>query len=213
MSKENWGNFAIARILPNVPNGAFWGYATMADCQIYAENIKENKNIKVYKLAEAGGKDAYMALVETTPAYMLNEVMAKDEDFKKLTEKDKKGYIEEAAAAQAIFEKWLIKNAADYYGLVGIYCINDTPSITYEGHSYPAFKVGIQKALNLMKKYGYQVQTQEGLIPLTNVNGEIAQKVMKSMFISPTHTGSFLKVKGTLTAAKVAEIKKAAGIR
>ena len=63
--------FAIAKVLPNITNGAFWGFCDMKAIQEHIEDLKSEQNITVRKLSNA-------CLVEVNPKYILDAALAVD---------------------------------------------------------------------------------------------------------------------------------------
>ena len=57
--------FAIVTVLPNIANGAFWGFSTVTDVQKYAEELKKDSNIQLRRV----GKDV---IVEVAPNYLMS---------------------------------------------------------------------------------------------------------------------------------------------
>lgn len=195
-------------VLPNIVNGAFWGFISKADCVEYADGIKSNPNIRLYPLGE-------MALAEVDGTYMLSEVVAKDAAVVKIirtlsSDADFVSAIKRfSGEASAYFEKWLMKNACGYAGNLGIYCINDTPAITYQNQSYPAFRINGATVTQLLRKWGFQVRVGGNFLPCTLKTSEL----LKSAVLSPTLTGVFINVRSTLNQAQVTAIKAQMGLK
>ena len=73
--------------------------------------------------------------------------------------------------------------------------MNLSTSIAIKGVTYPAFRVNIANAVELLAKHGYSIGIKNvGFVPATSVVGNL-QKVFDSMAISPTDTGVFIKIK------------------
>lgn len=188
--------FAIITALPNIVNGAFWGFEEVKKCREYGEALKGDKNVILRKLY---GGDA--ALVEVNPDYLLKAVSLVDGSL--ITEKDIAAMREGIAEGCASFEKFLMKNAdKNFRSQVGIYCINDSTAITYKGTAYPAFRVDIRTALNLMNKWGYLIGVAGKMVTPQEAM-HAGGKLFESMMLSPTNTGVFITVSSTWNEAQV----------
>lgn len=197
--------FAIVTLLKNIPNGAFWGFTSYAEAKKYAEALKQDSNITARKL---GTGDA--VLIEINPDYLLKAVSAVDASL--LTQADVQNMQKGIATAGAQMEKFLISKADKAYtGLVGIYCTNDTPTITYKGVSYPAFRINIMTALNALANWGYQVKVGDKFVP-PQAAAQSGAALFASMQLSPTSTGVFMQVRSTLTPEQLKNIKAQRGV-
>lgn len=197
--------FAIITALPNIVNGAFWGFEEVKKCREYGEALKGDKNVILRKLY--GGE---AALVEVNPDYLLKAVSLVDGNL--ITEKDIAAMREGIAEGCASFEKFLMKNAdKNFRSQVGIYCINDSTAITYKGIAYPAFRVDIRTALNLMNKWGYMIGVAGKMVTPQDAM-HAGSKLFESMMLSPTNTGVFITVASTWNEAQVKQAKEQYGM-
>lgn len=178
--------FAIVQCVPNIVNGAFWGFCNVDEAMKFQEGLKANKNVSVKKIK--GG-----CLVEVSPEYLLTTMRSIDP-----TLTDQKGVTnikEGIAKARVEFDKFLARKAKDSAytgGLLGIYCINDTPTISYNGERYPAFRVDLSTALKGLAKYGYSVVINGKKIPASKVTS--IKELCQNMMVSPTNTGVFITI-------------------
>ena len=191
--------FALVTALPNITNGAFWGFTDYKTAVEHAEAFKVDKNITARKLSNA-------CLVEVNPDYLTKAVKSIGAEI--LTEDDIACMRRGMAEAYVSFEKFLVNKAEKgYTGLVGIYCTNDSTAITHKGVSYPAFRINAQRALELCARFGYAVKVN-GEYVLASVAYKSGQKLFDSMYLSPTRTGIFMEIKCTLTPEQAKELKK-----
>ena len=178
--------FALATALPNIVNGAFWGFSNVKDCQKFAEELKGDPNISLKKLS---GDDV---IVEVNPNYICSAMASIDASV--VTPTDIAKMNEGVQKAGAVFEKFLVqKSKTGFSGYIGIYCINDVASIVFKGKTYPAFRLPLNQIVAYLAKYGWNINTSQGTIPASAI-GNNAAAVWASIIMSPTHTGVFLPV-------------------
>lgn len=197
--------FAIVTVSANILNGAFWGFTSYDDTKKYAEALKQDSNV----IARRIGVDKDV-LIEINPDYLLRAISVVDPSL--LNAGDVQKMKEGLAQAEAQMEKFLISKAdKNYTGLIGIYCVNDTPTITYKSTAYPAFRLNIQSALNALANWGYQVKVGNQFVT-PNVASQKGAELFASMRMSPTNTGIFLYVKSTATPEQIKQLKIQRGI-
>ena len=197
--------FAIITALPNIVNGAFWGFEEMKKCREYGEALKGDKNVILRKLY--GGE---AVLVEVNPDYLLKAVSLVDGNL--ITEKDIVAMREGIAEGSASFEKFLMRNAdKNFRSQIGVYCINDSTAITYKGIAYPAFRVDIRTALNLMNKWGYMIGVAGRMVTPQDAM-HAGSKLFESMMLSSTNTGVFISIASTWNEAQVKQAKEQYGM-
>lgn len=178
--------FAIVQCVPNIANGAFWGFCNVDEAMKFQEGLKANKNVSVKKIK--GG-----CLVEVSPEYLLNTMHRIDP---MLTDQKGMSNIKEGIAkARVEFDKFLGRKAKDSSytgGMLGIYCINDTPTISFNGERYPAFRVDLATTLQGLSKYGFNVVINGKKVPASKVKS--IKELCQSMTVSPTNTGVFITI-------------------
>lgn len=183
--------FAITTVLPNIANGAFWGFTTVNDAREHAEVLKKDSNIVLRRVK----KDV---IIEVSPRYLMSAVSAVDPNL--ITQKDINRMNDFSAKAVVDFEKFLVlKGKTGFAGLIGVYCTNDTTSISYKSVSYPAFRLPLSKVLQVCNTFKYMIKVN-GTWMLPQKAMEAGQALYDSMTISPTKTGVFIEIKavGTL---------------
>ena len=198
--------YAIALILPNILNGAFWGFTDAKGIQEHVEAIKNsNGNVIARKLGNA-------CLVETNPNFLVSAVQMIDSNA--IKKKDLEVMQSERIKAQVAFEKFLIAKGKSvekvgtlFSGSVGIYCVNNVETMTYKGTSYPAFRVDISTALMLLNKYGYTVMVNGNYVDATTAYNS-GKALWESMILSPTKTGIFISIKSNYSADKIKALEK-----
>ena len=201
--------YAIVQVLPNILNGAFWAFTDMNDITSHYDAIKAEPNIVARKLGNA-------CLLEVGHDFMLSSVNAIDPNA--ITRSDMTVIREKMASAVIEFEKFLISRGkkGDFRGLIGIYCTNNVTAINYKGISYPAFRLGMGKALELLATYGYAVKINGQYVPAAQAGGT-GQALWDSAKLSPTKTGIFIEVASTYSKEQMkqceAQFKTKYGIK
>ena len=198
--------YAIISVLPNIKNGAFWGFTSMDGVKDHIEAIRNSGgNIIARQLGNA-------CLIEVAPKFLCESVSQIDSNL--ITNKDVDLMAQARMDAQVHFEKFLIskgkeseKTGKPFSSSVGIYCVNDTTVITYNGVNYPAFRVDMVTALGLLDKYGYAVKINGQFVSARNASNA-GQNLWSSVVLSPTKTGLFIDIQCTYTAAQIKELEK-----
>lgn len=198
--------YAIVQVLPNIINGAFWGFTDMRGIQEHIEAIKNsNGQITARQLGNA-------CLIEVSPQFLIPAVSQIDANA--ITQKDVQVMTQARADAQIALERFLIskgkaseKMGKPFSGTVGIYCTNDVTTINYKGVSYPAFRVDMQTALSLLHMYGYRVRVNGNFIPADQA-ANAGQALWSSTILAPTKTGLFIDIVCTYSAAQIKELEK-----
>lgn len=183
--------FAIVTALPNIINGASWGFTSIENAVEHTEAFKTDKNITARKLGNA-------CLVEVNPTYLINAINMVDPSL--IREKDLESMKSGSMKAIATFEKFLITKGAAKAGFtsyVGIYCINDTPSIVYKDVTYPSFRINVQTFLGLCRDWGYEIGLIDGTFISAAKAGALGAALFSNFILSPTNTGIFARVRST----------------
>ena len=194
--------YAITVALPNCINGAFWGFADEKAVLKRADAIKQDKNIRVYKLENA-------CLVEVNPDYLIKTIQSIGATTL-LTKEDITKMQKHRVESEQAFIKMLVTKGAstpNFSTKVGIYCVNDTTAITHNGVSYPAFTIDIGAFLNDCSKYNYAVNV-EGKWLTPNEASNYGGKIFNSFILSPTWTGVFAEIKAMGSPDWYKEVKR-----
>lgn len=192
--------YAIITVLKNITNGACWGFTSLEDVRQHADALKQDPNIKARKLGNA-------CLIEVNPDYLISSVRQVDPNL--VTQRDLDDMRKGLAEAAFDFEKFLInkgdKDEKSY--LVGIYCINDSTAITYNGTPYPAFRINVNSFLSICDKWGYGVCVGKEVVSpralMTNL-----KPLFESLILSPTNTGIFARIVPPADKVTFAQRKK-----
>lgn len=196
--------YAIVTILPNIVNGAFWGFTDKAGVEKHIEAIRQaNGNISARLLGNA-------CLIEANPNFLVKAVASIDPAA--MTQGHIDNMREKKAEAEIAFEKFLISKGKTkqgqqpFGGTIGIYCINDVSTIAYKGVNYPAFRVDMQTALGMLGRYGYKISINGQFVDaMTAANA--GQSLWSSTILSPTKTGLFINVQSTYTNDQIKQLE------
>lgn len=196
--------YAIVTVLPNIVNGAFWGFTDKAGVEKHIDAIRQSQgNLSARLLGNA-------CLIEVNPQFMVKSVAQIDPNA--VTQADLQKMQTAMAEAEIAFEKWLISKAKTkpgmqpFGGTIGIYCINDVTTISYKGVNYPAFRVDMMKALGLLGRYGYKVQVQGQWMDAAAAS-QAGQALWSSTILSPTKTGLFISVQSTFSNEQIKQLE------
>ena len=193
--------FAIVTCLPNIANGAFWGFVSMADVQKHADVIKGDQNLIARKLKRD-------CIIEVSPDYIMKAAVSALPGV--INESDLNNMKKAMAEAEAEFVKFLIKKGKEgnFSGRIGIYCINDTTKILYKGTAYPAFRLPASKVLELLNNFGYRIKVGEAFVSAKEAY-QMGATLFNSFELSPTKTGVFCEICSTYTPEQIAQIETA----
>lgn len=191
--------YAITTVLPNISNGAFWGFTSMREIESHVQAIREAApNIVARRLNNA-------CLIEVNPTYLLQAVQAIDPEA--IGQQELNDIMEAKASAHLAFEKFLLargkssaKTGKLWDGIIGIYCTNDVTSIASKGINYPAFRLNLSDVLNYLHTYGYTVEVGGRMIPAASAIRIQDNSLWDSLQLSPTKTGIFMRVACTYRA-------------
>lgn len=187
---------AVVHCLPNIAYGAHWGLCKVEEVKDNLAEIKEDKNLFVLPVSQG----VVLQVNEGYLEYICNEVcrgIVDAEDYKKMLAMKEKALND--------FDKYIASSLKPAKGVhktyVGIYCINKLTNIRYDNVDYPAFRVNLSDALNIIGAYGVAVGIGDFKVSAQDVinalNGnDIARKkaISKSLILSPTGTGVFLPI-------------------
>lgn len=197
--------FAIVKVLPNIGNGAFWGFTTVKEAQSKWKAITEAApNIIARKLGDN-------CLIEVAPQYLLSSVQIIDPQA--VTQEDLNDIMKAKAEAHVAFERFLISRGKEvaktgklFRGTIGIYCTNDVTSIASKGVNYPAFRLNMADVLNYLSNYGYKIEVGGQMVaPQQAANAGSA--LWDSCILSPTKTGIFITIESTLNADAIKKLE------
>lgn len=192
--------YAIITCLPNISNGAFWGFDTLQNVKKHADIIKNDENIIARKLANN------YCIIEVNPNWLMQAAVTALPGA--ITYDDIDAMKVAMGEAEAEFLKFLIKKgkAGNFEGKVGLYCINDVTIITSKGISYPAFRLPLGRVLEICNKFGYLFKYKGAWVTPTEAF-RAGNDIYLGAELSPTKTGVFFEIKSTFPREKIEELE------
>lgn len=195
--------FAIEKIMPNIPNGCNWGFTTVRDYNPYADDISKEASIGAVKLDEED------VLISADVNYFFNTIMSITGEGTILT-KDLKEMARLQNDAVASLVSLLANRGAEFTkgGVICIYNINETNKTIIDGRggqklTIPSFKVGIQALLSACANWGYSIQVDGKWLTPTEAS-TYGTKIFKSTKVVDNRHGLMINIKynGTVEQAK-----------
>lgn len=80
-----------------------------------------------------------------------------------------------------------------YRDRIGIYCTNDSQSITVDGKTYPAFAVSLGEFLQLCNRYNYGVEASGSIYTPEVISGNAASFI-KALTVAPSSNAIFVRI-------------------
>lgn len=178
--------FAIFTVLPNIVNGAHWGFTDLDSIKSVKDALVADKNVSVRKITNG-------YLVDVPPEYLLRAVAAVDKSL--VTPRDLEKMQRGLSEGLLSFEKYIKKDRPEAYNgmTVGIYCINDVSAISHKGVRYPSFRVDMRNVLRLLQEYRYTIKV--GDTWMKPAEASKSPNLWSSLYASPTGTGAFITIK------------------
>ena len=108
---------------------------------------------------------------------------------------------QEMANAIVEFEKFLIQKGIttdNFKGTIAIYSTNKNPSLMCNNVNYPAFRLNLLKALQILKLQGYEIQLGSTFVPI-DVAVSNQSDLLKSLKLSPIRNGVFMNIRCALS--------------
>lgn len=179
----------VAMIAENVVNGCSWEMVRMNDQLRRAEEDFRNSKVcslqKITYDRQAGVK-GYLVYMQFDK---LLELLS-PKNSGPLNEKVIKVASDHRDEALRGFTKLIMDG---YTGRVGIFCTNDSQTITIKGHTYPAFSVTLKEMCTILAKFNYGVVVSgEPRDPQQVLQREDA--VIESLLVAPSSNALFIEV-------------------
>lgn len=180
---------AIGAISKNVLNGCSWEFVRQnPEFRSAAEDFAKNPNVSLQEVVYNHKTRVTGYLVYMNMSYLCN-VLAKEapglinvEDLKKATEHRQK-------AIQSLFNKM----KSGYRGKIGIYCTNDSQSITVSGKTFPAYAVSFREMIQIAERCNYGIVV--GDVPRSPQ--EVLKRedaVIRALTVAPSSNAMFIDI-------------------
>ena len=173
----------IGVIIPNLVNGCSWGFVG-DDNKVflnYIEAVNNNPNMACFKI-----KGGY--LVTMNMDYLLSILSKIAGGY--VTNKDLQIASKHRQKALVDLEKFMTKGGQ---GRIGIYNLNDSPRITVQGVSYPAFCVTMADLLAICVRNGYGLKLGNAVRTPGQVSKHVIQ-VVERLNIAPSGNALFIDI-------------------
>lgn len=180
---------AIISISKNVLNGCSWEFVRKSvDYMKEKDNFAKNKNVSMQEVVYDHHKNITGYLISMNMNYLCN-LLAKEapglirsEDLKRATEHRQQ-------AIQSLYNKM----QSGYTGRIGIYCTNDSQSITIQGKTFPAYAVTLSEMLQIAKRCNYGVPVNGVVRPPEEVLKR-EDAVLRAMEVAPSGNALFINI-------------------
>lgn len=192
--------YAICTVAKNIKNGAFWGFIDMQSAMEHAKTIKSDPNMSVRRIGDS-------VVVEVNPNYLVQSIRSVDPNI--FSRDDLEKMKQNMATAVVEFEKFLLNKGISTPGFgatIGVYSTNNVTNIAYKGVNFPAFRLNIEKAMQCLAKFGYQVKIDGSFIPAQDAM--VSPKLWNNIKLSPTKTGAFITIRSSASKEQLMQIKK-----
>lgn len=181
---------AIGVISKNVQNGCSWEFVRKnPEVERHLSDFAKNPHVSVEEVTYSHDKRITGYLVSMDLQYML-EVLGKEapglisaKDLQHISQHRQK----------AILELTKLIGNKKFRGRIGIYCTNDSSTITRDGTVYPAFAITLGELLQVCVKCGYGVVIDN--IP-RNPNDvyQRSKAVLKAATVAPSSNAIFFDI-------------------
>ena len=180
---------AITAISKNVLNGCSWEFVrNTSDIRSELDAFRNSKSCELKEVTYSHDKKISGYLV-----YMnLNRLVS-------ILAKEGMGVFDQAALNKAVeHRKKAIVDCAKlmnqgYRGRLGIYCTNDSSTITVDGNSYPAFALTLEELCDIcgQRNYGFPVR---GVVRSPAEVKAKADGVIKACIVAPSSNALFIDI-------------------
>jgi len=173
----------VGIVIPNLVNGCSWGFVNDSNEEFKKclNAIQSNPNMSAYRV-----KGGYLFNMDMS--YLVSILTKVAGGF--VTKRDLELAVQHRKQSLAYLEKFLKKGVG---GKIGIYNLNDSPRITVQGVSYPAFCVTMPDLLAACVRSGYGLKLGGKVRTPGQVNSHILQ-VVEKLEIAPSGNALFIEV-------------------
>lgn len=182
----------VGLIGSNVLNGCSWAFTGKnPDLIRNTERFHESKTCSISKVAQGNKREeGYLVMMSMDRLISILNKEAQglidSRDLQRASENRQKAIIE--------FDKLLKKgrNGKPYRGKIGIYCVNDTHSITVKGDVYPAYAITFQEMITICNRnnYGFNL----GGIRRASEVAKVAGKVIEKLEVAPSKNALLIEI-------------------
>lgn len=180
---------AIGLISQNMLRGCSWEFVRHnSDIDANLEAFKNNPSVSAQKITYSRSplQTGYLVYVRLDEALRVFEQSAPGLIAPKELQYASRHHQEAVAQLQAMM-------TSGYKGVIGIYCTNDSQTITIRGRSYPAFAVTMNELLQLCvrNRYGLIIG---GAVRQPNQVQERADAIIEAATVAPSSNALLFEV-------------------
>ena len=180
---------AVIAISQNVLNGCPWEFIRSDPKYAKAKSaFDKNPNVSLQEVTydhnlKKGGYLVYMDM-----GYLCNLLVREAPGLIDSKDLDK-AKLHREEAAKGLIEKM----KAGYRGIIGIYCTNDSQTITVSGKTYPAYALTLREMLQVAEKLNYGIVFGQAVrSPQSAMQKEDA--LLKALTVAPSSNAMFINI-------------------
>lgn len=180
---------AASTIAKNVLNGCCWEFVRSSpEIKKNLENFKNSKVCSVQRVTynKKQGIYGYLVYMQMSPLCALFD----ESNRGPIDANDLKRACQHREEAKMGLIKKLQKG---YQGRIGIFCTNDSQSITIDGKSYPAFAVTLKELCAICTKLGYGMKMGGAMRTPNDVLAR-EDKVIENLTVAPSSNALFIEI-------------------
>lgn len=180
---------AITVISKNVLNGCSWEFVrNNPEVRKIYDLLKKNPNCDIKEVTYSHDKKITGYLVMMNLNHLV-AILAK-EGLGVFNKADLDAALEHRKQAVQSCAKLMKKN---YRGRIGVYCTNDSQTITVDGTSYPAFAITLNELCDICNSMGYGFNLGNKVRQSAEVSSRI-DAVIKACTVAPSSNALFIDI-------------------
>ena len=180
---------AVSSISQNVLNGCSWEFVrNNSDTRSYKEDFKGSQTCTLKEVTYSHERKITGYLIEMNLQRLVN-----------ILSKEALGVFDKATLDKALeHRKEAVLKCANimkkgYSGRVGVFCTNDSPTITVDGKSYPAFAVTLSEMCDICSKMGYGFKVGSSIRSPQEIKNHL-DGVIKACIVAPSSNALFIDI-------------------
>lgn len=180
---------AVSSISKNVLNGCSWEFVrNTSDIRRELDAFKRSSTCEIKEVTYSHSKKltGYLVLMslDRLVTILANEGMGIFSSVE--LQKAKQHRADAIKSCAALMQK-------KYKGRIGVYCTNDSKTITVDGHSFPAFAITMPELCDICAKMGYGFLVGGAVRSPMEVKGKI-NDVIKACVVAPSSNALFIDI-------------------
>lgn len=180
---------AFNKISSNVLNGCSWEFIRGGtDLKRHIKDFQNNPNMQICEVTYNKGTNQHGYLLYVKFEYLMNIINAVMPNI--VDSHDVKVAMQHRQESILTLAK---KMKAGFSGIIGIYCTNDSNSITVSGKTYDAYAITFQELMQVCAKTGYGIKIKNGVISPNEAMSH-ANQIIKELIVAPSGNALFITV-------------------